>query len=452
MIGMERNSDMVTMSSYAPLIENNNLRSWPTNMIWVKNEGVVGRSSYYVQQLFANHLPDYNLQSTLVLDQMQVDIQGRVGLGTWETQAVYKNFSIKKHDESEYFYQGDFVNQQSDWEVFRGNWNFSDNTYIQQSMGTRCISMMNEWMYNDCVIEVQAKKTGGSEGFLIVLDVPADNLDLHYQVNLGGWGNSRSAIEIVRDGVGSVVSESVPFKIANDQWYDIKVVVKNGSQITCYVDGEYIMGVATNPTGKIQAIAGYDEEKGEAVIKVVNGTTAGKNINIKLNNKNIEPNGKVITLRSPILETENSFSNPTLISPKETDHTNFSSDFNYLIRPTSVTVFRIKCDKEADGDMVVPAWYSDSPIPVNPSGISELDHPSTINIINVGSNVWEVQADNQQIKNISVYDIKGALMMDQHVGKNRLPLINLSQAEKGCYIVEILANDGQHVKEKLMVM
>ena len=42
--------------------------------------------------------------------------------------------------------------------------------------------------------------------------------------------------------------------------------------------------------------------------------------------------------------------------------------------------------------------------------------------------------------------------MDQHVGKNRLPLINLSQAEKGCYIVEILGNDGQHVKEKLMVM
>jgi len=198
--------------------------------------------------------------------------------------------------------------------------------------------------------------------------------------------------------VGSVVSESVPFKIANDQWYDIKVVVKNGSQITCYVDGEYIMGVATNPTGKIQAIAGYDEEKGEAVIKVVNGTTAGKNINIKLNNKNIEPNGKVITLRSPILETENSFSNPTLISPKETDHTNFSSDFNYLIRPTSVTVFRIKCDKEADGDMVVPAWYSDSPIPVNPSGISELDHPSTINIINVGSNVWEVQATTNKSK------------------------------------------------------
>ncbi len=452
MIGMERNSDMVTMSSYAPLIENNNLRSWPTNMIWVKNEGVVGRSSYYVQQLFANHLPDYNLQSTLVLNEMQPATQGRVGLGTWETQAVYKNFSIKKHDGSEYFYQGDFVNQQSDWEVFQGNWNFSDSTYIQQSMGTRCISMMNEWMYNDCAIEVQAKKTGGNEGFLLVLGVPVDNLDLHYQVNLGGWGNSRSAIEIVKNGVGSVISEPVPFKIANDQWYDIKVVVKNGNQITCYVDGEYIMGAAMNPTGEIQAIAGYDEEQGEAVIKIVNGTTTAKRFNIKLNNKNIEPNGKVIFLASPVLEIENSFSNPTLISPKELKFTNFSSNFNYWIRPTSVTVFRIKCDKEADGDMVVPAWYSDSPIPVNPSGISELDHSSTINIINVGPNVWEVQANNQQIKNISVYDIKGALMMDQHVGKNRLPLINLSQAEKGCYIVQILGNDGQHVKEKLMVM
>ena len=34
-----------------------------------------------------------------------------------------------------------------------------------------------------------------------------DSLDLHYQVNLGGWGNSRSAIEIVKNGVGSVISE-----------------------------------------------------------------------------------------------------------------------------------------------------------------------------------------------------------------------------------------------------
>ena len=217
-------------------------------------------------------------------------------------------------------------------------------------MGTRCISMMNEWMYNDCAIEVQAKKRVEMKDSCWYWVYPSTTWT--YIIRLGEVGQ-QPVIEIV-NGVGSVVSESVPFKIANDQWYDIKVVVKNGNQITCYVDGEYIMGAAMNPSGEIQAIAGYDEEQGEAVIKIVNGTTTAKRFNIKLNNKNIEPNGKVIFLASPVLEIENSFSNPTLISPKELKFTNFSSNFNYWIRPTSVTVFRIKCDKEADGDMVVP--------------------------------------------------------------------------------------------------
>ena len=66
MMGMERNSDLVTMTSYAPLIENSNRRDWSTNMIWVNNEKVVGRSSYYVQQMFSLNRPDVNLKTELI--------------------------------------------------------------------------------------------------------------------------------------------------------------------------------------------------------------------------------------------------------------------------------------------------------------------------------------------------------------------------------------------------
>lgn len=453
MTGMERNADMVTMSSYAPLIENSNLRSWPTNMIWVKNEGVVGRSSYYVQQLFAKHLPDYNLQSTLVLDQMQAPIQGRVGLGTWGTQATYRNFSIKKHNGSETFYQGDFINQQSDWKVFQGNWSFnSDHTYSQQSSGTRCISMMNKWMFNDCIIEVQAKKTGGNEGFLFVLGAPAENLDFHYQVNLGGWNNSQSAIEIVKNGSGSIISEPVPFRITDNQWYNIKIEVRNGNQIACYVDGEYIVGASINPTNKIQAIAGYDEEQGETVIKVVNGTDKLTNINFKLNNKNIESDGKIIFLSSPKLDVENSFSNPNLIRPMEINYKNFSSDFNYTLRPASLTIFRIKSDQEAASEMVVPAWYSDKPLPVNPTGTKDLKQSTSIQIINTETNVWEIQANTQKIKNISVYNISGKLILQQFATMQESPIIDLKHAAQGCYLIEILGSNGEQIIEKLMVI
>ena len=66
-MGMERNSDIVTMTSYAPLFENSNRRKWPVNMMMLNNNQIIGRSSYYVQSMYANNRPTYNL-STHLLD------------------------------------------------------------------------------------------------------------------------------------------------------------------------------------------------------------------------------------------------------------------------------------------------------------------------------------------------------------------------------------------------
>ena len=60
-MGMERNSDVVKMTSYAPLFENENRRDWPTNLIHINSTEVYGRASYYVQQMAAEHRPTYNV-------------------------------------------------------------------------------------------------------------------------------------------------------------------------------------------------------------------------------------------------------------------------------------------------------------------------------------------------------------------------------------------------------
>ena len=64
--GMERNSDLVKMASYAPLFENRNDRTWPVNLIWIDNMQVVGRSSYYVQKMMAENKPTYNVKTDLI--------------------------------------------------------------------------------------------------------------------------------------------------------------------------------------------------------------------------------------------------------------------------------------------------------------------------------------------------------------------------------------------------
>jgi alpha-L-arabinofuranosidase len=65
LIGLERNADIVTMSSYAPLFYHINDIAWPVNMIAIDNARVAGRSSYYVQKLFAHNRPDYTLETSV---------------------------------------------------------------------------------------------------------------------------------------------------------------------------------------------------------------------------------------------------------------------------------------------------------------------------------------------------------------------------------------------------
>lgn len=58
MTGMERNAEVVTMASYAPLFAHIDGWQWTPNLIWVDNLNIYGTPNYYVQKLFANHRGD----------------------------------------------------------------------------------------------------------------------------------------------------------------------------------------------------------------------------------------------------------------------------------------------------------------------------------------------------------------------------------------------------------
>jgi alpha-L-arabinofuranosidase len=70
MTGMERNSDLVIMSSYAPLFVNPEWREWNPNLIVFDSSRVFGTPSYYNQMLFSNNRPDVILPLDLQLPQV----------------------------------------------------------------------------------------------------------------------------------------------------------------------------------------------------------------------------------------------------------------------------------------------------------------------------------------------------------------------------------------------
>ncbi|MBN2611556.1 MAG: alpha-L-arabinofuranosidase [Bacteroidales bacterium] len=55
MTGLERNADVVYMTSYAPLFGHVNAWQWRPDLIWFDNLRVAGTPNYYVQKLFANY-------------------------------------------------------------------------------------------------------------------------------------------------------------------------------------------------------------------------------------------------------------------------------------------------------------------------------------------------------------------------------------------------------------
>ena len=52
--GMERNADVVTMASYAPLLVNDNDRKWNPDAIVFNSAQAYGTPSYWVQQMFGD--------------------------------------------------------------------------------------------------------------------------------------------------------------------------------------------------------------------------------------------------------------------------------------------------------------------------------------------------------------------------------------------------------------
>jgi alpha-L-arabinofuranosidase len=89
-------------------------------------------------------------------------------------------------------------------------------------------------------------------------------------------------------------------------------------------------------------VAGYDESTGETIIKVVNATDKEFAPTINLDATNVEAKGKVITLSSASKQDENSTANPTKIVPKTSEFKGFSKSFNYIFKPNSFTILRIK--------------------------------------------------------------------------------------------------------------
>ncbi|NUQ69302.1 MAG: hypothetical protein HUU17_00610 [Chthonomonadales bacterium] len=94
--------------------------------------------------------------------------------------------------------------------------------------------------WTDYEYTLKARKTTGSEGFLIL--VRAEDERNFYWWNIGGWGNVGHQLESEVNDVRQSLGDRVPGQIEAGRWYDIRVRVE-GDHIQGWLDGVQLLDV-----------------------------------------------------------------------------------------------------------------------------------------------------------------------------------------------------------------
>lgn len=341
MIGMERNSDIVTMASYAPLLENVNNRAWPVNLIRFDSSRSVGRSSYHVQTMFSAHRPDVTLKTTVSEpDQPAPNPGGSIGLGTWNTQAEYRDLKVEQNGRT--LYQSDFAKGTEGWELLGGEWTARDGALRQTGGGNNLLAIAQGRSWTDYTLTLKARKLGGEGGGLILFDVrDAENM-AHW--NIGGWNNTRSSVEIKEGGANKEIAKGPHLPIENNRWYDIKIEVK-GDRVKCFLDGKPVQSATLPPPAHkpgIFALGGRDDKAGQIIIKAVNPGSAPLDTTIRIGGAvKLKSQARVITLAGDQPTNENTLDEPDQVIPVESTFDGVAPEFKYILKPYSLTIFRI---------------------------------------------------------------------------------------------------------------
>lgn len=339
-MGMERNSDVVKMSSYAPLFENENRCDWPCNLIHINSSEVYGRASYYVQQMAAENRPTYNVfvSETTTSGKPQPFSAGGIGLGSYATQCEYKDIKVTTADgQVQDVGVSEFQNR-------RGEWKVEGNIIRQTSNEQLTMTLLPGFSSDNYTLQLKARKLGGMEGFFIYYGMDESGRN-GFVANIAGWNNHTTAFQPIQRGrTNDVLGRRVSQAVDNDKWYDIRLVV-TPMAVTLYVDNQEV--TVANPVAQTRHFCqtGYDETTGELIIKVVNGTTQPYRRSFIIDGaNNVMPTGKVITL-SGDANDENTFEQPTKLSPSTTLYGKFGKQFEYQFAPMSFTVMRLKVSK-----------------------------------------------------------------------------------------------------------
>ena len=339
MMGMENNSDIVKMASYAPIFANINETRWRPDMIQFNAEKAFGTPSYYVQKVMADNVGTRIIkteqQNPYENSNVEVKVKPAtcmVGMGTWGTHASFSGQQLKSVGE-------DHATQLKDINL-RGRWS-EDGDVVKQTSWEEGSIRLNpkKFTSDEYTYQVNARKDGGREGFLVVFNyVDEDN---YCWLNLGGWGNSQHGIEQVVDG-SKMQLASARGSVEEGRWYNVAIHVK-GDSIYASMDGKQIFATKLRQStfAGFFSNATFDEPSGEYIVKIVNTSTEPTTARINLKNHS-SSTARVIRLSGEKGTSENNIEDHTNVTPTEEQLSPDATGVSLFVPANSLNIVRMK--------------------------------------------------------------------------------------------------------------
>lgn len=340
MTGLERNADVVRMASYAPLFGHADGWQWTPNLIWADNLRSYGTPNYHVQALFARNRGDVVLPVKLdVGPEAPAPAVGGIGLGAFRTAVEFKDVRVTRG--TELLHISDFSTEAKGWQLPReGRWAVKDGALAQTDTQVVTTAAVGDAAWADYTVTLKARKTAGSEGFIVVVRNESPNTRVQW--NVGGWGNTRHGIQSWL-GVQEQLVASTPGQIETGRWYDVKVEVR-GPQVNCYLDGQLVQSaqVPVARRGGVFATAARDVTSGEVIVKLVNATPEAREVAVNLGGVKAVKGGATGTLLTAgQLGDVNGFDAPERVAPKSIPVSAAGPQFTQAVPPQSFVVLRI---------------------------------------------------------------------------------------------------------------
>ncbi|MCX7986188.1 MAG: DUF1080 domain-containing protein [Bacteroidales bacterium] len=352
MIAFERNADLITMASYAPLFENDDKDGykWPVNLIHFNNSKVYAMPSYYAQQMFFKHTGHKVLSTELSSDSVDIPLHyslngGAIGFDTYSTEAMFDDVCVTSNVNGDTIFFENFDTLPTRYPLVaeNGNWKIENGVLHQTDASLFAHAYMGDTAWNNYTLTFRAKRISGNEGFFMTL-YRKDN-DNWLKWNIGGWNNTLHALELRSNGGNTFITPMVNGTVRTNEWYRVKIKV-SGLHIQCFLNDTLIHNVVLPDKAQYQRIYGvatFDTTLNEFIVKLVNPFNHPASIriifdpNISLNNQ-----AEVITLSADSPFETNSINEPHKIVPTSTTKAGIKNDMIFDLKANSVTFLKVK--------------------------------------------------------------------------------------------------------------